>query len=128
MDLAAALAWGERYCMNGFSDVESRALAELTAYLWASGCLRDGESIRDVSDEGVGREDARLARPISYRVEGYTVRALAIRDCDLTALPESIGQFTGLRQLDLRVIGREDGLGLFEQFLGLLVVVELCWP
>lgn len=89
---------------------EMSVLKELEEILQASGSLGSRESI-PIQQQNQGELPS---HDIGVLIENHTVVALSTRYCELTALPSSIDQLTGLRELDLTgnlLTGLPDSLG-----------------
>src|SRR5256885_16318035 len=72
-------------------------LKELEGLLRDRGYLQEGESIPVVLKDEIDRSESN----IGFCAENNAVVALSVRYCALTSLPESLGQLTNLRRLDL---------------------------
>ncbi len=72
-------------------------LKELEGLLRDHGYLHEGESIPAVLKDEIDSNESN----IGFCAENNGVVALSVRYCALTSLPESLGQLTNLRRLDL---------------------------
>ncbi|TMC24743.1 MAG: leucine-rich repeat domain-containing protein, partial [Chloroflexi bacterium] len=72
-------------------------LKELEGLLRDRGYLQEGESIPVVLKDEIDTNESN----IGFCAENNAVVALSVRYCGLTSLPESLGQLTNLRRLDL---------------------------
>jgi Leucine-rich repeat (LRR) protein len=94
-------------------------LAELAGVLTSAGALAADRSL-PILCAALDARNERSPDNIACYVENGMVVALALRGCGLSSLPDSIGQMTGLRQLDLT----GNRLTLLPESLGNLVYLE----
>jgi hypothetical protein len=81
---------------------EAHALDELAAAVRAARCRDSPALAATASAEGSGIDARRLTVEHGYLLEADAVVELAVRDCSLTALLESVGRLASLTHLDLR--------------------------
>ena len=77
------------------------AIAELEELLRANGQLSEGQSFPSAGGDAGGSAEGRIASNVGVYARNGAILGLAARYCGVTALPESIGRLTDLRQLDL---------------------------
>ncbi|MEO8971805.1 MAG: hypothetical protein ABI406_09430, partial [Ktedonobacteraceae bacterium] len=105
-----------RYNGLALSITEVNALEVLEGLLRANGSLQEGEAIPFALKDKLDIRDSR----VGFYAENHSVVALSVRYCALTALPDSLGQLTNLRQLD--VTGNQ--LTSFPESLGNLIQLK----
>ena len=76
---------------------EISILKELEELLHTNGFLSKGEPIPLVAGDVIERNE----RSIAFAIENNGVVAVALRYCELTSLPESFGQLSHVRFLDM---------------------------